>query len=387
MKSKKVIFLTLCLILLFIFNCSVVSAAEFKVATEDGNITVGAGQIVKNLYAAGNIVSINGEIQKDLYVAGNVLTIGNNVENNLCAVGGTIIIKKDVGGNVHIAGGSVVIEGNITGDLFIAGGNILVSSSAAIGGDLIIGGGVVDIEAPIAGNVSIGGGEVIINSKIGGLVEITADNVRIGESGEIQKGIKYTSPKEAKIHENAKISGAIDFNKREVKAADKTYAAKVLFSILSTLFLIRVITSIVVGLVLIYFFNRAIKNIVKEGLNNVWSSLGRGFAVLFLTPIAGIILSITIIGLYLAGLLTVFYILLIMLSSVIASIAFGSWFIKIFRGRKKYLVGWPEVVVGVIGLKVTCFIPFIGWLIGLWFILISLGSLSGLIHKQIKKNH
>jgi hypothetical protein len=386
MKSKKIIFLTLGLILLFIFNCTAVSAAEFKFISEEKSVNVGAGEIIKNLYTAGNIISINGEIKKDLYAAGNVITVGGSVEDNLCSIGGTVIVKGDVGGNVHTAAGSVVIEGNIAEDLFIAGGNILIASSATIGGDLVIGGGVVDIEGPIMGNVLIGGGEVNINSKISGFVEITADNLMLGEFAVLENDLKYSAPKEAVIHKDAKILGTVDFNKGAVKGADKSYAAKVLFGILSTLFLIKVVTSILVGLVLIYFFRRTIKSVVRESFNNKWGSLGKGFAVMFLTPIAGLILAITVIGLYLAGLLALAYILLIMLSSVLASIAFGSWFVKVFKKKKDYSVGWIEVVVGVIILKIICYIPFVGWLVCFWFMLISLGSLSGLLYKEIKKN-
>lgn len=383
MKSKKVIFSTLALILLFVFNFTAVSAAEFKFVTEDKNITVDAGEVVKNLYTAGNIISINGEVQKDLYAAGNVITVGNNVEDNVCAFGGTVIIKGDVGGNVHSAAGSIIVEGNIAEDLFVVGGSILISKSATIGGDLVIGGGTVEIEGPVVGKVLIGGGDVTINSKIGGLVKITADKVNIGEFAEIEKDMKYTSPREAKIHDDAKILGKIDFDKRAVKDADKSYAAKVLFSILSAFFLLKLVTYIAVGLVLVHFLKRMMKAIVMESLANPWGSLGRGLAALFLTPIVGIILAISVIGLYLAGLLTIIYVLLIMVSSIMANIVFGSWFLKIFKKKKEYRVGWQEVVVGVVVLQIVWFVPVVGWLICLGFVLISLGALSRLIRKEV----
>lgn len=385
MKLKKVIFIALGLIVLFCFSFSAVLAAEFKFAKEGGNITVSSGEAVKNLYAAGNIVSIDGEVQKDLYAAGNIVTVGGSVEDNVCAAGGTVVIKNNVGGNVHAAGGSIVIEGNIAEDLFLAGGNILISKSASVKGDLIIGGGTVDIQCPVAGNVLIGGGEVTVNSKIGGFVKIKAEKIRIGESAEIERDLKYTSPEEAEIHENAKIAGAIDFSQKAIKGVSKPYATGAIFEILSVLFLLKILISIATGLVLIYFFKNIIKTAATEGMGNVWGSLGLGFAVLILTPVLGIILAVTVIGVYLTGLLSVAYVLLVMLSSVIANIIFGSWLIKVTKKKNTYSIRWQEVVVGVIVLKIIWLVPFVGWLICFIFMLISLGAMSKLIQKSITK--
>ncbi len=384
MKIKRNLFITLVLVLFVGLNISIATAAEFKVSGERGNVTIGSEETIKNLYTAGNIISIDGEVQKDLYAAGNIVTVGGNVEDNVLAAGGTVIIKRAVGGNVHAAGGSVVIEGNIAEDLFIGGGNILISKSASIGGDLVVGGGTVDIQGPVTGKVLIGGGEVTLNSKISGLTNIKAEKITIGESAEIESNLKYTSPKEANIHDNAKIMGAVDFDQRAVKGKGAP-SFKTVFGVLTGLFLLKTLIFILTGLVLIYFFRTLIKTVVRDGMSNTWSSLGVGFAVLFLTPIAGIILAITMVGLYLAGLLAVAYVLLLMLSSVIASITFGSWLIKTIKKRNTYSVRWQEVVVGVITLNIIAIIPIIGWLVGCAFMLISLGAMSRLIHRSIQK--
>lgn len=384
MKLKKVIPLTLGLIVLFSVSISAVIAAEFRFATkEDQNININEGELVKNLYTAGNIVSINSKVQKDLYAAGNAITVENNVEHNFSGAGGTIVINGDVGNNVHVVAGTVIIKGNIKEDLFVAGGNILIEKSSTIEGDVVVGGGTIDIEGPIAGNVLIGGDDVVINSKISGSINITADRVKIGEFAEIEKNIKYTSPKKADINKNAKILGVVDFNQKSINDRDKFYETKMFFGILSVWFLLKIITSIVVGLVLVYFFNRIIKTIVNEGLNNSWGSLGAGFAGLFLTPIVGIILAITVIGLYLAGLIAILYILLIALSSIISNIIFGSWLIKTLKKKEDYLVGWQEVVVGVVVLKIVWFVPFIGWLPCFIFMLISMGAIIRLNYRSI----
>jgi hypothetical protein len=387
MKSKKVISLFLgSLIVLFSLNVGVATAAEFRFAKEGQNININEGETVENLYTAGNIISINGEVKKDLYTAGNVITLESDVENNFAGVGGNITISGNVGNNVHIAGGTVIVQGEVAGDLFVAGGNVLLTNTATVGGDLVVGGGTVDIEGQVAGNVYVGGGKVSINSKIGGETKIMADSLKIGGSAEIAKGLKYTSPEKAEISEDAKILGKIDFNQRDTSKSRESSVAGGAFGVLVTLLVLNIATCIIVGFVLVYFFNRFLKNVTGEGLNNVWRSMGVGFAVVFLVPFLVVFFAISIIGLYLAGLLLLLYILLLTISFIIASIILGSLVLKVLKKKEEYEIGWQEVVVGVILMKIISFIPFVGWLFWAVFVLIAIGAVSKLVHGSVMKN-
>jgi len=375
MKIAKIVCLILGLVLvsgLFAFNAL---AAEFRFNKKIGNVVIEGSEKVKNLYTAGNIISINGDIEKSLYAGGNIITISGDVEGNICVGGNTIVIRGTVGDSVHAGGGNVLIEGEIKEDLFVGGGNITIAESASIGGDLIIGGGTIDIQGPVVGDILLGGGQVMINSKIGGNIEAKVEELILGSQAEIVGNLKYTSPKEADIEEGAAILGEIDYEKKTIKKIGWPKSPGVLFGILTLTFLVKLLAMIAVGLVLIYLFRNMTQQVVKEGLTNFWSSLGRGFAALILTPIAAIILAITVIGIWLAGLVGIAYALIVFLASGLASVVFGSWLIKVIKKRKEYKINWQAVVIGVIILKIIVLIPFVGWLVGLIFMLISLGAL------------
>jgi len=386
MNFKKTIYLIIGLVLIGSFCFSVVIAADFRIDKKGGNITIDKDEKVKNLYTGGNMISINGDIEKSLYVGGNIISINGNVEGSINAGGSTIVIRGNVGDSVHAGGGNILIEGIIEEDLFIGGGNITISKSASIGGDLIIGGGTVDIQGPVVGDVKLGGGQVTINSKIGGQVNAKVDELTLGPQAEIVKDLIYTSPKEASIDENAKILGTVDYEKVEIKKLSIFKSKGLLFGILTLGFLIKVLMGIVAGLVLIYLFGKMIKRTVKESLANFWANLGKGFAALILTPIAAIIILVTIIGAPLAGLIGTGYVLIISLSSILASITFGSWLIKVIKKRDEYLVNWQAVVLGVIVLKIVVLIPYIGWLVGLVFMLVGLGVIYRMVYQNIALN-
>ena len=130
-------------------------------------------------------------------------------------------------------------------------------------------------------------------------------------------------------------------------------------------------------------FRNVTKQAVRESLAHFWANLGRGFAALILTPVAAIIILVTVIGAWLAGLIGIAYALMVFLSLALANIAFGSWLIKMVKKRDKYSVNWQAVVLGVIVLKIIVLIPFVGWLVGLIFVLISLGALYRIVYRNI----
>lgn len=383
MKLKKIAYFTLAVVLVISFFVSTAIAAEFRVAKKGGNTAVDQDETVKNLYTAGNIVSINGDIEKSLYVVGNVISVNSDVEGTIHAGGGTIVIRGNVGDSIHAGGGSILIEGIVEEDVFIGGGNITISKTASIKGDLIIGGGTVDIQGPVAGNLYLGAGQAIINSKIGGQVKAKVDEFKLGSEAEIVGDLNYTSSEEAEMAEGAVVLGKIDFKVREFKKIDIARSPKTLFGILTLAFLLKLLISIAAGLVLVYLFRDVTKQVVKESLTSFWGSLGRGFSALILIPVLCLILLITVIGIWIAGILASIYGLMMLLASALASVAFGSWLIKVIKKQSKYSIGWPAVVWGVISLKIIILIPYIGWLVGLVFMLISLGALYRLFFQNL----
>jgi len=382
MKLKnKLIVLFLGVATLFL-GVSGVMAAEFKVADEEGeSIVVAKGEKARNLYTGGNVVLIDGDIEKDLYAGGNTVTVNGNIEDDLFSGGSTIVVRGNVGGSVHAGGGNILIEGDVAEDLFLGGGNITLSERASVGGDLVVGAGTVKIEGPVSGNAYIGGGQVTLNGKIGGTVKVEADNLNIGKDAEIAKGLAYTSSEEAKVDKEAKVLGGVNFEKKEISKKKKAKSAKAFFGILSVGFLVKVLITIATGLVLVYLFGFFTKKVVRNSLAKFWPNVGIGFVVLILMPILAILLLVTVLGACLAVLVGVAYLILILLSSAIASISLGSWLMKFLKKQSKYSVDWQVVVLGGIVLSIVKVIPVVGWIVAFIFFLISLGAISQMIYE------
>ena len=294
--------------LLLLFSATTASAAEFVFPAKEGGSVI-INEELKNVYTAGNSVSINANIKGGLFVGGN-----------------TVMINGDVDGSVHAGGGTILVEGVIEDDLFIGGGTVTLTESSLVKGDLVVGAGSIIIDGPIEGDILVGAGEVIINNKVKGNVKAKSEKIELGENAWIGGSLEYTAEKEFDL-DKSKIRGGVTFNQKETIQA-VAVNPKMLIGLLTIGFLLKLLGLIVLGLAFVYLLKKFTKEVIKEAYGKFWPNLGIGFGGLILIPAAMIILAISIIGLWVAGLLLTFYGLLIALASVIASLFLGTWLIN-----------------------------------------------------------
>ncbi|MDD2935030.1 MAG: hypothetical protein PHX25_00990 [Candidatus Pacebacteria bacterium] len=385
MKLQKIAFFAL----IFLSTTTITSAADFRLgAKNNGSVNVGVEEQIKNLYIAGNLVTVDANIEKSVHSAGNVVNINGNVGESVCSAGGTVTINGDVNGSVHTAGGSVVVGGNITDDLFIAGGNLMISKSASVGGDLIAGGGTIDIQSPVAGNVYLGGGMITINSEIKGNVKVgQADELVLGSNAVINGNLEYYSKKPIQVTDGAVVKGETIISESKFgreKEINKGVFVGAVFAFLSIALFIKMIGLMIVAFVLAYMFKKFTETVTKESLDNFWKSLGIGFVVLVLTPIAFVFLMITLFGLWLGALVLMAYLISLTLSASIAGIIFGTWLARLVMKKKDYSVDWKIVVGGTLLLSIIGLIPLFGWIAMFVLVLVGLGAFWRTIYLSYK---
>ncbi len=358
-------FLVLGLSAVMLFSALTVSAAEFVFPTKDGG-SVNITEELKNVYTAGNTVSINANVRGSLHAAGSM-----------------VILRGNVSGTMYAGAGNVIIEGSVGEDLFIGGGSVVLAESSYVGGDLVVGAGQIAIDGPVTGNIIGGAGEMTINSRVSGNVKVEAGNLILGDKAEIIGDLEYTAEKEINL-DRSKISGQVIFNQKESLKAG-VINPKLLIGLLTLGILLKLLGLIAIGLIFAYLLKKFTQEIVERSLEKFWPNLGIGFAGLILIPVAMIILAISVIGLWLAGILMAFYGLFMALALAIASIILGVWLMKLLTKKKNYVFDWKAVVVGVIGMKILIWIPFIGWLAKLILFLMALGSVIQWFYKKIVK--
>ena len=357
-----------------LFVAQPVLAAEFIMPGKTGS-TVVSDEGHHNVYTAGGAVTVTSNVTGDLVAAGGNVLVQGDVEEDLMAGGGTVIVNGKVGGDIRIGGCSVTITAAVGGDVLAGGGTITLANSAQVSGDLVLGGGAVLVDAPIAGDVRIGGGSVNINSRIGGDVIIEADQELVfGSKSVITGKIKYRGIKEAVVEEGAQIS-EIEFSKLARKGGAKGAVGGIAGAVVWT------IGMIIAGLLLLKFFRRRVRTVVDRAFDRPWLNLGIGFLFAVALPVAGVILLITIVGVYAALILFAWLGLIYLVVSVIAAMFLGATILRWLK--KSEGLRWTTLVLGAVLLMILKFIPFVGWLACLVIWLIAFGATLRTVKERI----
>lgn len=207
-------------------------------------------------YRSGKEVKVGAEetITDDLYVAGETVTIDGILEGDLIAFAKDIIINGEVRGDVIAAAQTIEATGTVGDDVRIAGQALKLGPKAKIGGDVIAAGMSLETEkgSSIAGDFVYAGYQALLAGqidkdllaaianlqlagKVGGDAEVYFDGdsnpppinsltgnqpVRINmpqvpggltldSSAEVTGKLQYTSQREAKIDEAAKVAGGV----------------------------------------------------------------------------------------------------------------------------------------------------------------------------------
>lgn len=364
----------------------IASAAEFLApADTQGNVTLSSTETHHNAYVAGGSVFANSTITGDLYAVGGSLTIEGSVEQDLVVAGGNITVNGPIGGDIRVAGGTVIINSKVNGDVVVAGGTVTFTEKSSVGGDAMLAAGEVRFDGPVIGNVKVRGGQVTINSTVTGNVDVMADqSLTFGSKAVVASKILYKGSKEAVVTDGAQIS-AVEYQPLANRAGNKNAAGDALAGIFTFFVLIKAIGGLILGLILIKLFPRSTKELVGSFQNKPWHNLGIGFLALIVGPIAAMILIITFVGMYVAFMLLLAWLLIIFIAAIVACIFAGVWLIKLYKKNEEVKADWKALVVGLVAMTVISFIPVIGMLVYSVLMLIAFGSLLRHLQGYIKE--
>jgi len=358
----------LVVMLLTLFTSSPVLAMDIR---SGDTVTIAGGEVVDDdLYIGGATIIVDGTINGDLWAAGREITINGTVNGGIVAAAETINVNGDVAHAVRLVGSTVSINGVVNGDLIVFVGNANVASTAEIGGDLLVGAGSLRINGPIKGDVRGGASDITITSSVGGDTELAVERLTIASTASIQGDLTYTSEDEADIQPGAQIRGGITYKPVEAKESAKAgpfagIGGKV----------IGFLMVFVAGIVIVLVAPRRSTSIADSIRSKPWLSLGWGAVILFATPIAAIVVCITVIGIPVGLIALALYGIAIYLSQIFVGLFIGRWIIGNFREVQSKAMLVAALASGLVILSLLRLIPFLGFWIGLATALFALGAL------------
>ncbi len=349
-----------------LFLPSLAQAATF----ESGDEVYIDTKISDDLYASGGVLSVQKGVNGDLIAAGGKVDINEEITQDLMVAGGDISVNGAIGDDVRMAGGSIRIDATIKGDLLAAGGDVSLADSSFVGGDVNMGAGNIMLGGVINGDLRLAGGSVYLNSDVKGDVTLyNFDKIKFGPSARIQGDLSYRYAKELEIP-TGMVNGDVVYKnipESQIEAnMPVIFAGFSLFSLLATLFF---------GLFLIWLGRYYVIHVSTTAYEITLKSLGVGFLVLILTPIAALILLITTIGVPMALVLMAFWFVALYVAKVMAAILIGFKIVKV-SGKSSFSRIFGSFALGALIFMLIGMVPIVGWVINLVITLIALGSLT-----------
>jgi hypothetical protein len=349
-----------------------------------GKAEVTSEETFRNLFIADSSVSVKAkEIKKDLFAAGQTIDIDSQIEHNVFAAGNGVTVKGTIGGNIFAVGNTLSISGKIDGDVFLAGATVVFEKDAVLTGNIYSVGGDLKIFGKVMGDVSASGGTVTLGGTITGKTNVNAGTTLTINKEAVIENLVYSAPKEASIDSGAVVTKK-EFTKIETKNQSTTrrpWRGRKLSVFTAFSFL----GSLALAFLLVYLFRKPTKAVIEESFKNFGSSIGIGFAILIATPLALLIVAITMIGAKIACLFGILYILFLILAHCLAGIFLGSWIVKMLKKDQTVPIDWITILIGVSLITLIGWIPFVGWFVKFVLFVVGLGSLCKVFVQSI--NH
>lgn len=326
----------------------------------DDDINFEAYDIKHNLFSIGKYIKTYGTIEGIHFALGNELNISS---------------YDDYG--VYF-GNNVDINSTIFYDLFAVGNSINLSSESNINRDAYLAGNQVYINTNINGNLFVTATSLYLNNvTIFGNAYIAASEINFGENVTILGDLKYNDNVVTKGIENASLNIVKTYeisDDSEIIDEDEMPVQRFYSKIRSGI-------SLSVVLIIIFsLFPKLYEKLPKEINEKISKYALSGLIALVCTPIAVILLMITVLGIPLALILLLLYILFIYLSFGISSIIVGKLILT--KLLKKNSNMYLEILIGVFTVKLLTLIPVVASILNVVCLITGLGIIATLIIKK-----
>ncbi len=394
-KSKIFLLLGIILIPIFIFSfifTTKIKASDLVFLDQDktinktylavGDVLDIRGNINGDAFLAGSSITFSGNINGDLFVVGNNINLNGKVNGNIFSAGDAVTINSDGIDNLFLAGSLINVNSKINKNSYIAGSSIVINKNSSIGQDLLIRGNVVNIGADVSRDLLVKSKAITLNSNIGRNATLLSDFVYFGQNAKIVNNLEASES----IQTSANISSVVNGNISTIKEVKENPADGFISSFKTKVFVkltLGLFAVLIAGLMLIKSFNKVVLRINKDSEKNLTQNLGKGALTFFSLLGLSLLFAITIIGIKISLIILCVLCVMIFIASVFSSIFVGNIFLsKMMKYKNPSL--YLSLTVGSLIFIILTIIPFIGWILSLLILFISIGSLANLRDDIIK---
>ena len=356
--------------------------SQAQVIRSSDFVYVAKDEIVEgNLYFKAKSLTIEGQVLGDVIGVSPNIQINGHISGDLIVLSQNIQINGQIDGNLRSISNILNINGNINRNVNFLGESMIAGEGSIIGQSILSRTINTELKGVVKGGVLSWSNNVLILGEIAKDVNLTLDSVKrkkyfnalkVGEGAKISGNLNYRAGQEAHIEGESVLGETI--KKDPVKSGRNVPSVgKISYLILSSFLLAALLRSILKPQI------RKFKKIITK--KHIRLS-GHGAILLFLTPLAALLLAISIVGIPIAFFIMIIWGALLYLSKIFVGMALGDYIFKIFKKEK--ISPYLKIISGLILIYLLIKLPYIGWLFSLLAILIFMGAFYKLVLRKIK---
>jgi len=291
--------------------------------------------------------------------------------------------KEIITGGLLACAANLEIAGSIKGGLMAYGANMVISGTNQ--NNLDFAGANVILSGAFQDKVKGGAAKLTLSGIFEDDVEVRAAKIIITPTAVIKGHFAYAAGLFER-QEGSQITGKViqldtEEGRAWVQKAPKKEEKP--SSVAGSLFwIMSMIAIIIVGVIVNYVLPKQTEAIVSRITDSIWKSMGIGLLFLLVTPLCIIFVLATLVGIP-AGIITGFlFIIMIYVSRVYVGLWIGRIFLGLFKDSYTKGFFWP-FLAGIMIIGIFSLIPFLGWLLKTFLLLISLGAMWQVIWQAV----
>ncbi len=359
MKRAK-LFLVGLLVALPLFGWAAIAQAQsFQSGT---NLTLPANQTLNSsLFASGRTIDIAGTVNGDVFCAGLNVTINGTVNGDVVCAGQTVTIAGTVRGDVRVAAQNASIGGAIGGNLTAAAQSFTLQSNGRVAGDATVASQDATFNGGIGRDVASSSATVIINGQVERNVQTNVGQLTLGNNARVAGSLTYASTDNIVQAPSAVVGGKITHT--SPSTANHTQAGSLgAFAWASAIYLFFAL--LLLALILVLLVPRLFHSSTDYALQHLGRTVLVGFLASIIAPIALTALYITVIGIPLAILASLVWLVIVIMAWPFAAYLTARLLLRHSQNAIQLML------LGAAGLLVVGSVPFLGvlvWFVALWF--------------------
>lgn len=333
---------------------------------EGSRMTIGSGETIEDdILFSGVSAIIDGTVKGDVFVFADNVVINGTIEGNLVVISSTLDVKGRVTGSTLAGSEDLLVTGKVDRNLVTAGGTLRIDQSATVGHNWIAFGEILRTDGRIDRGILAAADSLTIDGLVARDVKAYIDDLNIGSNAQVAGSVEYHSERQASVASGAR-TGELIFRpeKYEFNWESNTWTGVGLA--------IGFGGFLAVGLILLSLFPQLRLDFYRSVAEKPWQTPLVGLLILLVTPIAAILVMITLVGLPLGLLSLLLYPLAIYFGQVLLSWTVG----RLVADRWTWLGTQHWVVIFLAGaLITTIMVEALGFAAGFIAVIYGLGGL------------